>query len=243
MCSPQVSRMCESNHHVLRVLTEKRRELNNLLYLVLVDLRRANDSVNCEALLEVLEKKHLLPSMLASILRAFNKGTKRAMRTYGNVTGGFDITTGVRQGMCWHHAVMFNFFFDAVIAATMSTHLSASVRMSYSLTGTLLSSRRKKREEVSVSDLEYADDTALISASMNGLEEALRMLNVFCVVMSLTINARKTKVLSVRHVYTVHFLDQCSCKFGKHVDVGEEFEYFSSTIIQNCSLDHEIDRK
>ena len=51
----------------------------------------------------------------------------------------------------------------------MSTHPSANVKMLYSLEGTLVGSRRKMRDEVSVSDLEYTDDMALMSDLVNAL--------------------------------------------------------------------------
>ena len=75
---------------------------------------------------------------------------------------------------------MFNFLFDAVIAATMSTHPSANVRMLYSLEGPRVGSKRKMRE-VSFSYLEFTDDMVLVSDSMDTLEEALRVLNRLCV--------------------------------------------------------------
>ena len=74
----------------------------------------------------------------------------------------FDITTGVRQGDVLAPFLL-SLLFYAVICATMSTHPSASVRILYSVEGPLVGSRRKMTVEVSVSDLEYVDDMALVS--------------------------------------------------------------------------------
>ena len=107
-----------------------------------------------------------------------------------------------------------------------------------------MGSMRKMRDEVSVSDLEYADDMALVSDSMNVLEEALRVLNSLCVGMGLTINARKTKMLAVRPTCT-HNVPLRPVQLGdggEHVEVMEKSEYLDSTISQDCSLDHKVDR-
>ena len=92
------------------------------------------------------------------------------------VSREFDITTEVRQGNVLA-PVMFNLFFDAVIAATMSTHSSTNVRMLCSQEGALVGGRRKMIDKVIVSDLECSDDMARVSDSMDALEEALRVLN------------------------------------------------------------------
>ena len=52
--------------------------------------------------------------------------------------------------------------------------------------------------ELALHDLEYADDVALVSESMDLLEELLRAVEVSCYETGLTISARKTKILTVR---------------------------------------------
>ena len=46
-------------------------------------------------------------------------------------------------------------------------------------------------------DLEYADDMALISDSMDILKEVLRAMEVSCFEMGLTISSKKTKIFAV----------------------------------------------
>ena len=175
--------------YIYVVLAEKARELNTSLYLAFVDLRKAYDSVNREALWAVLEKKYLLPGKVVRILRALHQGTKRAVRAHGKVSGEFYITTGVRQGDVLA-PVLFNLFLDTVIAATMATYPNAGMRMLYSLEDPLVGSRKKMKREVNVRDLEYVDDIAMVSDSMDALEEALRVLNSLCVGMGLKIKYR-----------------------------------------------------
>ena len=126
----------------------KAREFRTSIYLAFVDLRKAHDSMNREALWAVLQGRYLLPEKLIKILRVLHQGTKGAVRGYGKVSKGFDITTGVRQGDVLAPD-MFNLFFDAVIEATSAEHPRSGVMMLYNLGNEMVGSRKKMRGGVS----------------------------------------------------------------------------------------------
>ena len=69
--------------------------------------------------------------------------------------------------------------------------------LSYLLDADLLGKRKNLTSEVSVSDLEYVDDIALISDSYESLSFLLKSLDSSCHHMGLTINYKKTKLLAV----------------------------------------------
>ena len=71
------------------------------------------------------------------------------------------------------------------------------VCLSYLLDVDLVGNRKKLTSEVSVSDLEYADDMALISDSYESLSSLLKSLDSSCHHMGLTINYKKTMLLAV----------------------------------------------
>ena len=86
---------------------------------------------------------------------------------------------------------------------------------------------------------------ALVSDSMDALEEVLRALNGWSIGMGLTISTKKTKILAVCPANSLNTLPR-SVPLGKEhepVEVVEDFEYLGSTISQDCSLDLEIDRR
>ena len=60
-----------------------------------------------------------------------------------------------------------------------------------------MGSRKKKREEVSIQELEYADDMTLVSDAMDVLEEVLRTVHTICAGMGLSISSKKSKILAV----------------------------------------------
>ena len=192
----------------------------------------------------VLEKRYHLPCKLVRILKSLHERTRGAVRAYGKVSSEFDVTTGVRQGDVLA-PVLFNLFLDAVIAATISKHPRSGIRMLYDLDGPLVGNRKKMRRSVSVRDLEYADDMALVCDSMDALEEILRALDASCLGMGLAINPKKTKIMVVHPTSSSSTtLRPVLVGAGREpIEVVEDFEYLGSTIAQDCLLDREIDRQ
>ena len=72
----------------------------------------------------------------------------------------------------------------------------AGLSLSYLLDVNLVGNRKKLTSEVSVSDVEYTDDMALISDSYDGLTTLLESLDFKCRHVGLTINCKKTKLLA-----------------------------------------------
>ena len=148
---------------------EKTREFNIPLYTAFVDLRKTYDSVNREAMWEVLERRYHVPSKILRIIRVLHDGTVGAVRADGKLSAEFEITTGVRQGDVLA-PVLFNLYFDAFVAATMFKYPGAGVKLLHDLEGPLVGNRRKMKGEINVQDLEYADNMALVNNSMDTLE-------------------------------------------------------------------------
>ena len=89
--------------------------------------------------------------------------------------------------------------------------------------------------EMLVSDLEYADDMALLSSSWSDLEVTIRSLHQYCTSMGLTINCRKTKTLAGMPS------SSCSqpqpilyCSSEDLVKPVSAFQYLGSTVFQYC---------
>ena len=80
----------------LQMLMERAREFHTPLLLCFIDLKKAYDSVNREALFTVLEKRYRLPTKLIRILKALHRETTGAVRVYGKVSDVFLIKNGVR---------------------------------------------------------------------------------------------------------------------------------------------------
>jgi hypothetical protein len=93
--------------------------------------------------------------------------------------------------------VLFNLLYDAIIAATLSHHKDSGCKVLYNIGDLLVGSKKKMKNEVDINDLEYADDIAIISDSMDTLEEIKGTLHAVCSGMGLSTSTRKTKILAV----------------------------------------------
>ena len=120
-CGFRSGRGCVDQVFTVRILAEKAREFNIPLYLCFVDLQKAYDSVNRQALWAVLRRHYSLPDKFVRILEELHKDTRGAVRADGRVSGEFNISNGVRQGDVLS-PTLFNLFLDAVLCRHTHTH-------------------------------------------------------------------------------------------------------------------------
>ena len=121
-----------------------------------------------------------------------------AIRAYSETSDEFAVTSGVRRGRVLAPA-LFNLYFDIVIRSSIDGHYEEGqgVHVVHHPDAKLVGDRRKKTMETLVTDLEYADDMALVSSSWSDLETIIVSLNRQCTAMGLTISCKKTKALAV----------------------------------------------
>ena len=81
----------------LRVLTERRREFRQGLLAADVDLCKAFDSVNRDALWRILGLRVVLPKLINLMSELFSS-TESAVRCGGTIPDLFPVVTGVHQG-------------------------------------------------------------------------------------------------------------------------------------------------
>ena len=78
-------------------LLEKTREHDDILFVLLVDLRKAYNSVPKPALWRVLKKCGVPPIML-NIVKSFHEGMSAEVRVGTATTDSFEVKNGLRQG-------------------------------------------------------------------------------------------------------------------------------------------------
>ena len=212
------------------------------LYVCFIDLRKAYDSVNRTALWAVLQRCYHLPEKLLSIIKAMHHHSSAAVRAYGKTSEEFSVSSGVRQG-CVLAPALFNLYFDVVIRSAIEEHHQEGrgVHLVYHPEGRLVGERRKMTAQTLVTDLEYADDMALVASSWSDLETMLVSLNTQCTAMGLSISQKKTKTLAV--------LPSPSCQppvtillspDADPVKLVTSFQYLGSTVSWDCSVGAEV---
>ncbi len=241
-CGFRKSRGCNDQIFSLRILMEKAREFHQPLYVCFIDLRKAYDSVNRDALWSVLQQCYNLPEKLLSIIRAVHDHSTAAIRAYSKTSDEFAVTSGVRQG-CVLAPALFNLYFDIVIRMAIDKHCQEGrgVHIVYHPDAKLVGDRRKMTMETLATDLEYADDMALVSSSWSDLEAMIRSLNYQCNAMGLTISCKKTKTLAVLPSPSCQQPEPILLNPGADpVEPVATFQYLGSTVSQDCNTGAEV---
>ena len=116
-----------------------------------------------------------MPEKLINLIKAYYVNTKAAIRTNGELSSEFSISTGVRQG-CVLSPILFNYAIDWIMNNALTGYR-----------GIELGSGKW------VSDLEYADDIVVFGDSVENLQPVLDRIQAIARKVGLEINAGKTK--------------------------------------------------
>ena len=179
-----------------RQVQEKCREQGRDLCLAFIDLTKAFDAVNREALWACLARLGCPPQFL-NITRQLHEGMKGCVLYDGKQSGSFNINTGVKQG-CVIASTLFSIFLAAFIAIA-AVDQAKGVDIIYSTDEELFNMRRLKAKTkvtaTSIVDLQYADDCAIAAHTEADLQNTLDAFSEAYKLLGLTVNVTKTKVI------------------------------------------------
>ena len=242
-CGFRQDRGCADQLFSLQVLMEKAREFHKQIYICFIDLRKAYDSVNRISLWTVLQRPYSIPTKLISIICALHEHSVAAIRCYGKTSDEFAFTSGVCQD-CVLAPTLFNLYFDVVIRMALENGQpkGRGVRVAYIHSAKLVGNCRKLQHEAIISDLEYADDMALVAESWDDLKSMLDNVSMQCRDLGLIFSCSKIKTLAVlpsdlypKPVPIDLFPDD------DPVEVVSIFQYLGSIVQDNCGTAIEMD--
>ena len=99
---------CKDMNFVVRQLAVKAFGHRAMQFLVFVDLRKAYDSVPCEALWLALRRLGV-PKVLVDIVKSFHDGMDATIRIDGEMLDSSEVKNGLRQG-CTMAPTLFNLY-------------------------------------------------------------------------------------------------------------------------------------
>ena len=144
-----------------RQLQEKCQEQNVDLYMAIVDLTKAFDTVSRDGLWKIMAKFGCPPRYIAMV-RQFHDGMQARVQNDGEYSEPFPVTNGVKQG-CVMAPTLFSMMFSAMLTDAFQG-VDAGFPIRYRFDGKLLNLRRlqaKSKVQTDVVDkLLYADDMA-----------------------------------------------------------------------------------
>ena len=199
----------------IRRILEEMRKLNKEAIISFVDFRKAFDSVSREKMFEILPL-YGIPDKIVSAIRALYTSTKAKVVSPDGDTALFDIQAGVLQGDTLA-PFLFILVLDYVLRISVDTINNKGIKIKSKL--------GSRNSALHLTDLDFADDLALISENIQNASELLHALEKAASQVGLFCNEGKTEFLSsTGQDYTLRSLNNVNLK---KVD---DFKYLGSYI-------------
>ena len=165
----------------LYAMIKKQFTKDRKLYVCFVDYRKAFDSVNREALFNILERNGISGDYLLAI-KSIYKSVLASVKKDGNLSDYFECPSGLKQG-CLLSPKLFTIFMTEISKKLNQDGIHGIQFLSnYPLIFHLL----------------FADDLALVSDTVGGLQKQLNILREQSLRLGLEINLTKTQVVVFR---------------------------------------------
>lgn len=165
------------------MISKQLREKGGKLYVAFIDFQKAFDSINREALWYKLYVKGLSVKMIRIIQSIYNNVSFCIQCGDGSLTNCHNSKLGVKQG-CIISPLLFNLFIDDLIIELNNADTDAPLI-----------------DDTSIAGLLYADDLAICSQSINGLQTGLDVLESYTNKWKMTVNINKSKIMVFKNGY------------------------------------------
>jgi hypothetical protein len=234
----------------LRILSSYCREKQIPCFIAFVDLTKAYDKVARVALWLLLERLGVPPN-LVGLIKGLHDGTVARVREAGKFSGEFELLIGLKQGSIFA-PVLFNIFFGAIIKAIRMRFESDKVNDVKVLTGVpvldpISSSTFKVKkgtsQVVSVSDILYADDSAFMAMSEDGLQKMMNIADEVLSAFGQEISIKKTEVMVVQPKGVARVQVAGVELRGQTLGACDSFKYVGSQVNDSASMHKEVTQR
>ena len=210
------------------------------LYQVFVDLTKAFDTVNRDALWRTSGKIGCRPSFVDKF-RQLHRNMKAQINFNGQLSEQISVDNGVKLGDI-PTPTLFSIYIPAILwFAFHDCNLGVMIR--FRTTGKVFDRRRfnakLKTSDCLIRELLYADDADLVAHSVEDMQHIMDRFANACKCFGLTISLDKTKVMFTP-VPGEEYVEPDIYVYGTRLKVVKSFVYFGSTLASDGSLDVEI---
>ncbi|BHF58340.1 hypothetical protein SprV_0100129200 [Sparganum proliferum] len=168
---------CADQIFTLRRILEFRHSYQQPTAVCFIDFAAAFDSVHRESLWRIVALDGV-PAKIIAMIKAYYRSTTARVLVRNNLSQPFGIRSGVRQG-CILSPILFNYAIDWILGRALRESDGVEFAPGHRLT-----------------DLDYADDIALLASSFGDLQSMVSRVNEVAKSFGLSINAGETKVFS-----------------------------------------------
>lgn len=162
---------------ILRNILEQVNEWNATLYIHFVDFEKAFDSIHRDSQWIIMQQ-YGIPHKLIRMVQALYDGFQCAVIDENETTEWFPVMTGVKQGCCMS-GFLFLLAIDWVMRKTVEGG-KTGIRWNFMSV---------------LEDLDFADDIALLSSTMQHLQQKTRKLEENAAMVGLKLNDKKCKIM------------------------------------------------
>ena len=209
-------------------------------YAVFIDLTKAFDTVNGEALWVILAKLGC-PAKFTILIRLLHDDMTLDVLSAGESSERFDISNGVKQG-CVLAPVLFHLYFTQVILHATRDKLDLGIyiryRLDWSLFDQYLTAKTKTLERLLLEAL-FADNCALMAHNVHHVQVIVDVFSEATKHFGLTSSLSKTEVL-LQPAPATRPQKPCITIDGTQLKNVESFKYLGSIISNDGTLDREI---
>ena len=222
----RIGRSCNQQIHILRRIIEGANHEDIPLYITFVDFKKAFDSIDREMMFAIL-RHYGIPAKIVNAIRVLYDNSESQVYEGGQLSMPFKITTGVLQG-----DVLAPFLFIVVIDYITRrsqdqfgyvTHTGKKNESGYSLRAKTYAKERK------VSDLDFADDIALLENCPLKAQNQLDALRNSARTTGLEINIAKTEQMRLNLPANQPSPPNLTID-GQGIAVVDDFKYLGSYV-------------
>nr|VZI25315.1 unnamed protein product [Spirometra erinaceieuropaei] len=173
----RAGRGCADQIFTLRRILEFRHSYQQPTAVCFVNFAAAFDSVHRESLWRIMALDDV-PAKIIAMIKAYYRSTTARVLVRNNLPQPFGIRSGIRQG-CILSPILFNYAIDWILGRALRDSDGVEFAPGHRLT-----------------DLDYADDIALLASNFGDLQSMVSRVNEVAKSVGLSINAGKTEVFS-----------------------------------------------
>jgi len=223
-CGFRRGRGCVDQVFAVRQVCEKAIEKGKEVFFAFMDLEKAYDRVDRGALWDVMRIYGVGGRLLRGV-QSFYASSRACVRVADGVSDWFSVNVGLRQG-CVMSPWLFNLFMDGVVREVNARMLGRGCEMVHG------------NETWHLSQLLFADDTALVADSEERLSMLVKEFGRVCDRRKLNVNVGKSKVMRCANDARMGSMNVVLK--GQVLEEVNMFKYLGSNVSANGGCENEV---
>src|SRR5260363_70527 len=176
--------------HIINNLIEGAREKDTELWIVLLDIKKAFNSVSLEGLKAAMKRISFPTQLIHLMLELFDDREIKIITKFG-LTESIRVKEDIDQGEVIS-PLLWRIYFDPLLSYLRESRLGAKIEVEWPAD---LRKDQVRKDRITVAGLAYADDTVLVAESQEKIQEIIDIAEEFFEANSIELNTKKTELI------------------------------------------------